>query len=174
VLEGPDGAKALGWPGFHRSHVHTSPLMFDIDMDGIRDVVVTTFDGEVVFFKDNVSTAEGRCGQPCMSLCSNRRPACIRLYHVAAQGAGAGQAHGSRGSGRQWQRSCYAQHMLQASTDSLSGRSCHLGHPLCARCGRDSCCLMYAFCCTVSCRESNSWSVCTSRACGCARIGMWA
>lgn len=55
VLEGPDGAKALGWPGYHRSHVHTSPLLFDIDMDGIRDVMVTTFDGEVVFFKDNVS-----------------------------------------------------------------------------------------------------------------------
>lgn len=56
VLEGPDGAKALGWPGFHRSHVHTSPLLYDIDADGIRDVLVTTFDGEVVFFKDNVSS----------------------------------------------------------------------------------------------------------------------
>ena len=44
VLEGPDGAKALGWPGFHRSTVHSSPLLFDIDMDGIRDVVVTTYD----------------------------------------------------------------------------------------------------------------------------------
>lgn len=57
VLEGPDGAKALGWPGFHRSNVHASPLLFDIDMDGIRDVMVVTYDGEVVFFKDNVSTA---------------------------------------------------------------------------------------------------------------------
>lgn len=57
VLEGPDGAKALGWPGFHRSNVHASPLLYDIDMDGIRDVMVVTYDGEVVFFKDNVSTA---------------------------------------------------------------------------------------------------------------------
>jgi len=56
VLEGPDGAKALGWPGFHRSTVHAAPLLYDIDMDGIRDVVVTTYDGEVMFFKDNVST----------------------------------------------------------------------------------------------------------------------
>lgn len=57
VLEGRDGAKALGWPGFHRSNVHVSPLLFDIDMDGVRDVMVVTYDGEVVFFKDNVSQA---------------------------------------------------------------------------------------------------------------------
>lgn len=61
VLEGPDGAKALGWPGFHRSTVHTSPLLYDIDMDGIRDVLVTTYDGEVIFFKDNVSRRFGSC-----------------------------------------------------------------------------------------------------------------
>lgn len=55
VLEGPDGAKALGWPGFHRSTVHSSPLLYDIDYDGIRDILVATYDGEIVFFKDNVS-----------------------------------------------------------------------------------------------------------------------
>lgn len=55
VLEGPDGAKALGWPGFHKSTVHSSPLLYDIDSDGIRDVVVATYDGDIVFFKDNVS-----------------------------------------------------------------------------------------------------------------------
>lgn len=73
VLEGPDGAKALGWPGFHRSNVHVSPLLFDIDMDGVRDVMVVTYDGEVVFFKDNVSQ-QGCCldlpatqTQPCQS-----------------------------------------------------------------------------------------------------------
>jgi hypothetical protein len=54
VLEGPDGAKALGWPGFHRSTVHASPLLYDIDLDGVRDVAVATYDGEVLFFKDNV------------------------------------------------------------------------------------------------------------------------
>lgn len=55
VLEGPDGAKALGWPGFHRSTVHSSPLLYNIDYDGIRDILVATYDGEIVFFKDNVS-----------------------------------------------------------------------------------------------------------------------
>jgi hypothetical protein len=55
VLEGPDGAKALGWPAFHKSTVHASPLLYDIDSDGIRDILVATYDGEIVFFKDNVS-----------------------------------------------------------------------------------------------------------------------
>ena len=57
VLEGPDGAKALGWPGFHKSTVHASPLLYDIDSDGIRDILVATYDGEVIFFKDNVSSS---------------------------------------------------------------------------------------------------------------------
>ena len=61
VLEGPDGAKALGWPAFHRSNVHASPLMYDIDLDGVRDILLATYDGEVLFFKDTVgSGARGR------------------------------------------------------------------------------------------------------------------
>lgn len=48
--------------------------MFDIDMDGIRDVLVTTFDGEVVFFKDNVSTTEGPGAWLCMLQCGNWWP----------------------------------------------------------------------------------------------------
>jgi hypothetical protein len=31
--------------------------MYDIDSDGIQDVAVATYDGEVVFFKDTVSSA---------------------------------------------------------------------------------------------------------------------
>jgi hypothetical protein len=54
VLEGPDGARALGWPGFHASTVHASPLLYDIDADGVRDVLVATYDGDVLFFKDTV------------------------------------------------------------------------------------------------------------------------
>jgi hypothetical protein len=65
VLEGPDGAKALGWPAFHKSTVHASPLLYDIDSDGIRDILVATYDGEIVFFKDNVSGSSTykACGQ---------------------------------------------------------------------------------------------------------------
>lgn len=59
VLEGPDGAKALGWPGFHKSTVHSNPLLYDMDSDGIRDILVATYDGEIVFFKDNVSESVG-------------------------------------------------------------------------------------------------------------------
>lgn len=53
VLEGPDGAQAVGWPGFHKSTLHTSPMLFDINLDGIREVMLATYDGEVMFFKEN-------------------------------------------------------------------------------------------------------------------------
>lgn len=55
MLEGPDGAKALGWPAFHKSTVHAAPLLYDLDLDGVRDVLVTTYNGEVLAFKDTVS-----------------------------------------------------------------------------------------------------------------------
>jgi len=54
VLEGPDGAKALGWPAFHKSHLHASPLLYDVDLDGVRDILVATYDGEILAFKDTV------------------------------------------------------------------------------------------------------------------------
>lgn len=54
VLQGTDGAKAPGWPAFHRSTVHAAPLMADWDLDGTADVVVATYDGEVLAFKDTV------------------------------------------------------------------------------------------------------------------------
>ena len=52
VLEGSSGAQAVGWPAFHKSLIHSSPLLFDFDFDGIRDILITTYDGEVIFFKD--------------------------------------------------------------------------------------------------------------------------
>ncbi|WIA09420.1 hypothetical protein OEZ85_008825 [Tetradesmus obliquus] len=64
VLEGPDGAKALGWPAFHKSTVHASPLLYDIDSDGIRDILVATYDGDVVFFKDNGEMLDHRLVVP--------------------------------------------------------------------------------------------------------------
>ena len=35
--------------------MHTSPLMYDVDFDGVQDILVATYDGEVLFFKDTVS-----------------------------------------------------------------------------------------------------------------------
>lgn len=85
VLEGPDGAKALGWPGFHRSTVHSSPLLHDIDSDGIRDIVVATYDGDIVFFRDNVSgrtkaTTGGDDISPLGSFLSQRSAAGQTVY----------------------------------------------------------------------------------------------
>lgn len=51
VLEGSDGEKLPGWPAYHQSTVHSSALMYDIDKDGIREVVLATFNGEVLFFR---------------------------------------------------------------------------------------------------------------------------
>ncbi|CAL8462321.1 g1854 [Coccomyxa elongata] len=54
VLDGMDGAKASddSWPAFHESFVHTSPLLFDFDEDGILDILIATYNGEVLVIKD--------------------------------------------------------------------------------------------------------------------------
>ncbi len=44
----------MGWPAFHSSSVHASPLLYDIDSDGVRDILVATYDGQIVFYKDTV------------------------------------------------------------------------------------------------------------------------
>ena len=57
VVDGSNGAKARGdsWPAFHRSTVHTSPLTYDFDFDNVQDILLATFDGDILFFKDTVS-----------------------------------------------------------------------------------------------------------------------
>ena len=55
VLDAADGARAIDWEGQHQSALHTSALLFDIDYDGIQDILVATYDGDVVAFKDTVS-----------------------------------------------------------------------------------------------------------------------
>ncbi len=57
VVEGSNGAKARGdaWPAFHRSMVHASPLLHDFDFDNIPDILVATYDGDILFYKDTVS-----------------------------------------------------------------------------------------------------------------------
>lgn len=54
VLEANDGAQAAGWPAFHKSTVHTSPMMYDLDFDGIQDILLATYDGEILAFRDSV------------------------------------------------------------------------------------------------------------------------
>ena len=50
MLEGSDGEKMPGWLAFHKSTVHASPLLYDIDKDGVREVALATYNGEVIFF----------------------------------------------------------------------------------------------------------------------------
>lgn len=56
VLEGRAGAEDTAFEAQHRSTLHVSPLLYDIDFDGVPDIVVATYDGDVQFFKDTVRT----------------------------------------------------------------------------------------------------------------------
>ncbi len=69
VLDAADGAKAADdqWPAFHKSMVHTSPLLADLDADGVLDILVATYDGEIQAVKDTV----GR-GHAALQVCVRR------------------------------------------------------------------------------------------------------
>ena len=56
-MDGADGAKAMDdfWPAFHESEVHATPVMVDIDYDGVMDILLATNDGELLVIKDTVS-----------------------------------------------------------------------------------------------------------------------
>ena len=40
-----------GFPAFHRSLAHAGPLLYDADDDGREEVLLATYDGEVLFFQ---------------------------------------------------------------------------------------------------------------------------
>lgn len=63
MLEGSSGAKAADWEAFHRSMVHASPFLFDLDSDGIQDILLATYDGAILSFKDDVSLGWGARGR---------------------------------------------------------------------------------------------------------------
>lgn len=56
MLEGGDGSKWTddGWPSFHSSMVHTSPILYDFDYDNVQDILIATYDGEILAIKDTV------------------------------------------------------------------------------------------------------------------------
>ena len=58
MLDAADGAKAADdqWPAFHQSTVHASPVMFDFDSDGVLDILLATYNGEILVIKDTVLT----------------------------------------------------------------------------------------------------------------------
>jgi hypothetical protein len=50
AVDGVDGHELPGWPyAFTRATFHTSPLAYDVDGDGVDEMLLLTFDGEVVF-----------------------------------------------------------------------------------------------------------------------------
>lgn len=59
VVEGRDGGKVAGFEAYFKSQLHASPLLYDIDFDGIQDILVATYDGEILFFKDTVRWRSG-------------------------------------------------------------------------------------------------------------------
>lgn len=58
ALEAEDGAAAVGWPVFHKSHLSGSPFLVDIDRDGILEIGVGTFNGEIKFYSHKVKKME--------------------------------------------------------------------------------------------------------------------
>ena len=77
IVDGSNGAKARGdsWPAFHKSTVHASPLIYDFDFDNVQDIVLATFDGEILFFKDTVSLGNSLI-RPALILCSPHAASC--------------------------------------------------------------------------------------------------
>ncbi len=59
MLDGVDGAKASddSWPAFHKSFVHASPVLFDFDENGVLDILIATYNGEILVVKDTVGDA---------------------------------------------------------------------------------------------------------------------
>jgi hypothetical protein len=52
-LQGDNGAEVAGFPAFHEDKVHASPLLYDIDHDGIQDILLSTYNGEILFYQDS-------------------------------------------------------------------------------------------------------------------------
>lgn len=53
VMRGSTGEEVPGWPAEHPSDVHATPLLYDVDDDGALDVLLATYDGHMLFYKDN-------------------------------------------------------------------------------------------------------------------------
>ena len=87
VLEGADGAQAAGWPAFHKSKVHASPLLYDVDGDGVQDILVPTYDGEVLAFRDTVRSPPSiLLGNPDCTAESSLRRGCAMGEYCSAKG----------------------------------------------------------------------------------------
>jgi hypothetical protein len=61
AVDGVDGHERPGWPyAFASSTFHTSPLSFDVDTDGINEMLLINFEGEVVFLSERGLPMRGR------------------------------------------------------------------------------------------------------------------
>jgi hypothetical protein len=70
AIEGVDGEKEPGWPfAFPESWLLTSPLLYDVNGDGVDETLISTKDGELVFLRYvHVHTCACMC--MCTSTCS--------------------------------------------------------------------------------------------------------
>ena len=79
VLDGSDGARAKSdsWPAFHESVVHASPLLYDYDKDNVKDILLATYDGEILVIKDTVSFHLS------YSSCLDPAPKAVSVFKIA-------------------------------------------------------------------------------------------
>ena len=83
MLEAADGAQAAGWPAFHKSKLHASPLLYDVDSDGVQDILVATYDGQILAFRDTVRPA-GLARAPACRPPARRQQQAARSFDVCA------------------------------------------------------------------------------------------
>lgn len=60
VLDGRTGGEDTNFEAEHHSTLHASPVLYDIDFDGVLDLVVATYQGDIQFFKDTGAQAAYR------------------------------------------------------------------------------------------------------------------
>ena len=61
AVDGADGHELPGWPySFSHSTFHTSPLAYDVDADGVDELLLLSFDAELVFLSQAGLPLRGR------------------------------------------------------------------------------------------------------------------
>ena len=65
ALDAAEGQHAEGaWPASFGGTSHAGAVLWDADADGVRDVVVTTYDAELLFFRDDGSRIQRKLSVP--------------------------------------------------------------------------------------------------------------
>ena len=80
ALDAAEGQHAEGaWPASFGGTSHAGAVLWDADADGVRDVVVTTYDAELLFFRDDGSRIQRKLSVPKLRV-RKKRPLAAAVY----------------------------------------------------------------------------------------------